>query len=66
VDELTPMMVTNVMGAHAFHAPFLVIYGVNRRFERTSTRRMVVHFYAGLILCLINIFGVIATMTRPL
>jgi hypothetical protein len=66
VDEPALIIVTNVMGTHPFPAPFLVIYSVNRRLERTSTRRTVVHFYAGLVLCLINVFGVIATMTLPL
>jgi hypothetical protein len=66
VDELTLIMVTNPMKVLTVLAPFVVIRAVNRRLERTGAKHISAHFYAGLALCIINVFGVIATRTLPL
>jgi hypothetical protein len=66
VDELALIMVTNPMKVLTVLAPFVVIYAVNRRLERTGAKQISAHFYAGLTFCMINVFGVIAQRTLVL
>jgi len=66
MDELTIVMVTNVMKVFIILAPFLAIYYFNRRLEKAAAGRLIAYFYAGLALCMLNAFGIIATRTLPL
>jgi hypothetical protein len=66
VDELALIMVTNIMKVFIILAPFLAIYYFNRRLENAAAGRSIAYFYAGLALCVLNAFGIIATRTLPL
>jgi hypothetical protein len=66
MDDLTIIMVTNIMKAFIALAPFLTIFYFNRRFENAVGGHSITHFYAGLALCLLNAIGIIANRTLPL
>jgi len=66
MDELTIIMITNVMKVFIVLAPFLAIHYFNRRLESATGGRSIVYLYTGLALCMLNAFGIIATRTLPL
>jgi hypothetical protein len=56
MDELTAILISNVLKVFIVLAPFVVIYIINKRLEReTKAGRRSIYFIIGLVFCLIHV-----------
>ena len=64
MDELTFILITDVMKILTLLAPFIIIYAINKKFEKELKKRpKSLYLTIGLIFCAINIFGTIVIRT---